>query len=160
MTWMGLSDQNMSQISLLMLIYLFPQLMFGVKWKAAVCISAVALDLVLQVLLIHTFNDCGLPAGIQNGFMINCQRQYLSYSWITFSWKTKKKLDPNIKVEECFVTHAACFLTFNTSTKKCKGKGKVIPLQARCAHSVGTGIPLLFHAHGTRRGWVTNKCIQ
>ena len=24
---------------------LFPQLMFGVKWKAAVCISAVALDL-------------------------------------------------------------------------------------------------------------------
>jgi len=41
-------------------------------------------------------------------------------------------LDPNIKVQECYVTRAVCFLTFNTSTNKCKGKGKVIPLQAWC----------------------------
>ena len=56
-----------------MLIFLFPQLMFSVKWMATVLTSAVALDLVLQVLLIHRFNDCGLPAGIQNGFMINVE---------------------------------------------------------------------------------------
>jgi len=132
MTWMGLSDQNLSQISLPMLILLFPQLMFSVKWKAAVLISAVALDLVLQVLLIHKFNYCALPAGIQSGFMIDCRRQYHSSSWITFSWKTNKKLDPNIKVQERYVTCAVCFLTFNTSTNKCKGKGKVIPLQVQC----------------------------
>jgi hypothetical protein len=119
MTCMGLSDQNMSQISLPLLIFLFPQLMLSVKWKAAVLISAVALDLILQVLLIHKFNDCGLPAGIQNGFRINCQRQYHSSSWIAFQWKTKKKLDPNIKIQECYVTHVVCFFTFNTSTNNC-----------------------------------------
>ena len=127
---MGLSVQNLPQISFPMLIFLFPQLMFSVKWKAAVLISAVALDLVLQVLLIHRFNDCELPAGIQNGFMINC-RQYRSSSWITFLWKTNKKLDRNIKVQERYVTCAVCFLTFSTSTNKCKGKGKVL-LQAQC----------------------------
>ena len=116
MTWMGLSDQNMSQISLPMLISLFPLLLFSVKWKAAVLISAVALGLVLQVLLIHRFNDCGLPAGIQNGFMINCRRQCHSSLWIMFPCKTKEKLD--IKIEECYVTQAVCFLTFNTSTNK------------------------------------------
>jgi len=119
MTWMGLSDHNMSQISLPMLIFLFPQLMFSVKWKAAVLISAVALGLVLQVLLIHRFNDCELPAGIQNGSIINCRRQYHSSLWIMFPWKTKEKLDFNIKIEECYVTQAVCFLTFNTSTNEC-----------------------------------------
>ena len=33
-----------------------------------------------------------------------------------------------------------------------KGKGKVIPLQARCGPEVGRGIALLFHDRGTRRG--------
>jgi len=33
-----------------------------------------------------------------------------------------------------------------------KGKGKVIPLQAGVAQRVGTGIALLFHDCGTRRG--------
>ena len=74
MTWIGLSDHNLPQISLPMLIFLFPQLMFSVKWKVAVLTSGVALDLVLQVLLIHKFNGCVLLAGIQNGFMINCRR--------------------------------------------------------------------------------------
>lgn len=114
MTWMGLSDQNMSQISLPKLIFLFPLLLFSVKWKAGVLISAVALDHVLKVLLIHRFNDCGLPAGIQNGSIINCRRQYHSSSWITFPWKTKEKLDFNIKIAECYVTQTVCFLTFNT----------------------------------------------
>jgi len=135
MTWMGLSDQNLPQISLPMLIFLFLQLMFSFKWKAAVLISAVALYLVLQVLLIHKFNDCALPAGIQNGFMINCRRQHHSSSWITFLWKTNKKLDPNIKVQKCYVTRAVCFLTFNTSTNKCKGKA--ILLQAQCGPEGG-----------------------
>jgi len=33
-------------------------------------------------------------------------------------------------------------------------KGKVIPLQPGVAQRVGRGIALLFHDHGTRRGWV------
>jgi hypothetical protein len=57
MTWTGLSDHNVPQISLPLLNFLFPQPMFSVKWNAAILISAFALDLVLQVLLIHTFND-------------------------------------------------------------------------------------------------------
>ena len=137
MTWMGLSDQNLPQISLTMFNLLFPHLMFSVKWKAAVLISAVALDLVLQVLLIDRFNYCALLAGIQSSFTINCRRQYHSSSWVTFLWKTNKKLDPNIKVQECYVTRAVCFLTFSTSTNKRKGKGKVIPLQARCGPEGG-----------------------
>ena len=119
MTWMGLSNQNLPQISLPMLIFLFPQLMFSVKWKAVVFISAVALYLVVQLLLIHKFDDCGLPAGIENSFMINCQRQYHNSSWITFPWKTEEKLDSSIKIQECYVTHVVCFLTLNTSTNKC-----------------------------------------
>ena len=69
--------------------------------------------------------------------MINCQRQYLSSSRITFSWKTKKKLDHNIKVEECFDTHAARFPTFNTSNNKCKGMGKIILLEVQCGPEGG-----------------------
>jgi len=69
---MGLSDQNLPQTSITMFNFLFPHLMFSVKWKAAVFVSAVALAFILQVLLIHKFNDCALPAGIQSGFMINC----------------------------------------------------------------------------------------
>jgi len=33
-----------------------------------------------------------------------------------------------------------------------EGKDKVIPLQARCGPEGGTGIALLFHDRGTRRG--------
>jgi len=37
-------------------------------------------------------------------------------------------------------------------------KCKVIPLQARCGpDGVGTGIALLFHDRGTRRGWVVRS---
>jgi hypothetical protein len=43
---------------------------------------------------------------------------------------------------------------FYTQNIKGKSKGKVTPLQARCGPKVGTGIALLFHDHGTRRGWV------
>jgi hypothetical protein len=114
----GLSDKNMSQISLTTLIFLFSQLMLNAKWKAVVLTSAVALDLVLPVLLVHRFNDCELPTGIQNGFMINCRRQYHSSSLITFLWKTKEKLDSSIKIQECYVTDVVCFLTFNTSANK------------------------------------------
>ena len=35
-------------------------------------------------------------------------------------------------------------------------KGKVIPLQAQ---RVGRGIALLFHFHGTRRGWVVSSTV-
>ena len=90
MTWIGLSDQNLPQISLPMFTFLFSQLMLSVKWKAAVLISAVALDVVVQVLLIQKFNYCELPAGIKNGFMIKCRRQYHSSSWRTFLWKLTK----------------------------------------------------------------------
>ena len=37
------------------------------------------------------------------------------------------------------------------------GKGKVIPLQARCGQKVGRGIALLFHDRGTRRWWVVSS---
>ena len=52
------------------------------------------------------------------GFMITCPREYVSSCWMTFSWKNKKKLDYNIKIRECYVTHAMRFLTFSTSTNK------------------------------------------
>ena len=44
MPWISLSDHNLPQISLPMLIFLFPQLMFSVKWMATVLTSAVALE--------------------------------------------------------------------------------------------------------------------
>ena len=50
------------------------------------------------------------------GFMITCPREYVSSSWIKFHGKLKKNLDYNIKIQECYVTHAMRFLTFNTST--------------------------------------------
>jgi len=37
-------------------------------------------------------------------------------------------------------------------TDRHKGKGKVIPLQARLAQRVGRGIAVLFHDRDTRRG--------
>jgi hypothetical protein len=52
------------------------------------------------------------------GFMITFPRENVS-SWIMFPWKTKKKLDYNIKIQECYVTHATRFLTFSTSTNIC-----------------------------------------
>jgi len=119
MTWMGLSDQNLSQISLPLLIFLFPLFIFSVKWMASVFISPVALALVFQVLRIHKFNLCGLPTGIQNVFMINCPRQSYGFSWKMRPWKSKKKLEYNIRILERYVTHALCFLTFNISTNKC-----------------------------------------
>ena len=38
-----------------------------------------------------------------------------------------------------------------------KGKGTVIPLQARCGSEGGRGIALLFRDRGTRRGWVVSS---
>jgi hypothetical protein len=39
-------------------------------------------------------------------------------------------------------------------------KGKVSPLQAYVAQSVGRGIALLFHDCGTRRGWVVSSRLR
>ena len=38
-----------------------------------------------------------------------------------------------------------------------KGKGKDFPLQARCGPEGGTGIAILFHDRGTRRGWMVSS---
>jgi len=78
--------------------FLFPHFMFSAKWKTAVLISAS----LLQVLPVHKFNDSGLPAAIQNGFMINCPREY-HISWFMCPWKTKKYLDYNTLCYFCRV---------------------------------------------------------
>ena len=46
---------------------------------------------------------------------------------------------------------------FSSIQKVLKGKGKVIPLQARCGPEGGRGIALLFHDRDTRRGWVVSS---
>jgi len=49
-------------------------------------------------------------------------------------------------------------ITHSCNTNKCKGK--VFPLQARCAQRMGRGIALLFHDRGTRRGWVVSSTLR
>lgn len=47
------------------------------------------------------------------GFTITSPREYLSYSWITFPWKTKKKLDYNINIQECcYSCHALSYIQY------------------------------------------------
>ena len=50
-----------------------------------------------------------------------------------------------------------CILKFLVFRYIFLNKGKVIPLQVRCAQRVGRGIALLFHDRGTRRGWVVSS---
>ena len=61
-------------------------------------------------------------------------------------------------MSHCQWNHILFITTTKTTTIIIiKGKGKVIPLQPSVAQRVGRGIALLFHDHGTRRGWVVSS---
>ena len=95
---------------------------------------------------------------LQMSIQIPVQETQCSCNYSYFSSVYSDSYQTERTVASSHITCQSCSWHLTAAVdREVKGKGKVLPLQARCGPEGGRGIALLFHDRGTRRGWVVSS---